>query len=149
MNRKSLTLIELVVVVTIIFILAGFVAGAAQMARRRALVVEAKTQIATMELALSMYEVDFGSYPDDGIANLVDKLSNETAYGAGVVDDWNGPYMRFREDDLDGSNNFLDPWSNAYQYDKEGTHNGASYYDLYSYGPGGDSALEAEWIKNW
>lgn len=143
--RRGFTLMELLVVVAIISILAGFVVSGAQIARKRGAMVKAKATIAALETAIAMYEVDMGDYPPSGNANMVTAL---TTGPGGEDSDWYGPYMKFEQESL-GGGTLLDPWGNPYVYGKPGSHNPTSF-DLYSTGPSGSgSGDDAGNLNNW
>lgn len=144
MNNKSFTLMELLVVMAIIAILAGMAVGGAQMARKRGAVTKVKAAIAALEAAVDMYEMDMGEYPAAENASLVQALTDT----GNPEPDWNGPYMRFKEKDLENGE-YIDAWGNPYVYINPGTHN-EQYYDIYSYGPDGqDDQGDGDDINNW
>jgi len=135
---------ELLVVMAIIAILAGMAIGGAQMARKRGVVTKAKASIAALEAAIDMYEMDIGEYPASGNENLVAALKDTSNPDV----DWNGPYMRLKEEDLEDGQ-YIDPWGNPYVYINPGTHN-ESYYDIYSYGLNSqDDQGAGDDINNW
>ena len=115
----AFTLIELLVVMAIIGIIAGMLVGAGGAARRRAMETKAKSMIASLEIAISMYRVDVGNYPPDSggppIHIVYTRLTN-----AAWVNGWQGPYMEFKQDDLGidawGNTVIRDPWGNSYRY---------------------------------
>lgn len=128
----------------IITTLAGLVVGAAQKARERATKAKAQAAIASLETALSMYEVDYGDYPQAPMSNVITVLTTDPE-----DEIWNGPYFMIKEEDLkDGE--FVDSWGNPYVYTKGGAHNGEHYFDIYSMGPNaaGDGT-EKDDINNW
>ena len=128
----------------IITILAGMAVGGAQMARKRGAVTKAKSAIAALEAAIDMYEMDIGEYPSSGNEDLVQALTDTS----NPEPDWNGPYMRLKDEDLEDGN-YIDPWGNPYVYINPGTHN-TSYYDIHSYGLNGqDDQGEGDDINNW
>ena len=130
-KRRGFTLVEILLVVTIIGILAALVipkiAGKSDEARRKAAFSDVNGGIKT---ALGMYEVDTGRYP----ASLNDLLVQPSD-----VKGWKGPY-------LDGPLP-QDPWGHPYVYVYPGRKN-PSGYDLYSVGVD-DQDGTADDIGNW
>ena len=136
-NRKSkiangFTLVELMLVVTIIGILAALVipriAGKSEQARETAARADIFGGIKT---ALDSYEVDNGFYPKS-LQDLIQQPSNAR--------NWHGPY-------LDPPKLPIDPWGNPYVYYYPGKHN-PSGYDLLSMGPDGKEGTDDD-IGNW
>src|ERR687890_794452 len=82
------TLLELLVVVAIIGLLAGYVAPRYFGQVGRSEVNAAKAQIDALEKALDQYRLDTGTYPTNelGLNALVQRPPNEPK--------WNGPYLR-------------------------------------------------------
>ena len=143
----AFTLVELLVVIAILSILMGLVTAGAQTARRRGAVTKAKATIAALETAIAMYQGDMGDYPESENANLVRALAKEPD-----DPDWMGPYMEFKEDELE-ADELLDPWGKPYVYVSA---NGGSpkhrqhSYDVYSFGPNGqDDDGTQDDIVNW
>ena len=115
------TLLELLVVVLIIGLLAGFVAPRYFNQVGKSEINIAKAQIDAIEKALDQYRLDTGHYPSTelGLGALVQKPTNEPK--------WAGPYLR---KDVP-----LDPWGKPYVYKMPG-EKGADF-DLVSYGKDG------------
>ena len=115
------TLLELLVVVLIIGLLAGFVAPRYFNQVGKSEVNVAKAQIDALEKALDQYRLDTGHYPSTelGLVSLMQKPPNEPK--------WAGPYLRKEVP--------LDPWGKAYVYKVPG-EKGADF-DLVSYGKDG------------
>lgn len=134
-RSKGFTLLELLVVMVIIGLLAGFVAPRyfAQVGKSR--VKAARAQIDAIDKALEQYRLDTGRLPttEEGLAAL-----NAAPSG---INNWEGPYLKKAVP--------LDPWGHAYQYAQPGTHQ--NDFDLLSYGrdgqPGG--AGEDADLTNW
>jgi general secretion pathway protein G len=127
------TLLELLVVVVIIGLLAGFVAPRYFNQVGKSEVNVARAQIDALEKALDQYRLDTGRYPtaEQGLKALVDRPASETK--------WAGPYLR---KDVP-----LDPWGKPYLYKVPGEK---FDFDLVSFGrdgqPGGSG--EAADIAN-
>ena len=115
------TLLELLVVVLIIGLLAGFVAPRYFNQVGKSEINVAKAQIDALEKALDQYRLDTGHYPTTelGLGALVQKPPTEPK--------WSGPYLR---KDVP-----LDPWGKPYVYKMPG-EKGADF-DLLSYGKDG------------
>lgn len=129
--KKAFTLIELMLVVIIIGVLSAMVvprlAGRSEQARTQA----AKTDInSSLPLALDLYEMDTGSYPDS--------LENLRTRSGANTESWHGPYLKKKP---------LDPWGKEYIYRSPGEHNTDSY-DLYSAGKDGQPNT-ADDLVNW
>lgn len=122
------TLLELLVVVTILVLLTvsvgtvalNFLGGAKQDA--------ARVQLSQIETGLDLYRLDVGRYPTaaEGLTALV-----EAPAGVGR---WNGPYLRNREA-------LADPWGAPFRYAAPGTE---GPYDVISLGSDGAEGGEGE-----
>jgi general secretion pathway protein G len=123
-GRGAFTLVELLLVLTILAILAGIVLPSMVGRGQQARIAAAKADIATFKTALGMFEVDNGFFPKgrSGLQALVQKPGN--------APNWHGPYL------ADKTTVPLDPWGNAYIYECPGKHN-PNGFDLMSMGPDG------------
>lgn len=132
-REAGFTILEILVVITIIGLLIGLVAPAAlrQLSGARSSV--AKQSIERLTTVLDLYSLDMGSYPttEQGLAALVKKPAGTTR--------WNGPYLK-------GDDVPLDPWNNPYVYRRPAERQGKDY-DLCSTGPSG-TATGTEMICN-
>lgn len=134
LKGKGFTLLELLVVIVIIGLLAGYVGPKyfSQIGKSETKV--ARAQIDAFDKALDQYRLDTGHYPNtsQGLSALMDKPANESR--------WDGPYLKKAVPN--------DPWGNPYQYRQPGEH---GEYDLYSYGKDGrqGGTGESADITNW
>lgn len=138
MKRKlvesGFTLLELLVVMVIIGLLAGYVAPRYFTQVGKSEVKVAKAQIDALEKALETYRLDTGKYPstEQGLAALMTAPAG--------AKNWQGPYLKKAVP--------LDPWGNPYHYRQPGEHGDV---DLYSDGPDAKSggANQGSAIVNW
>lgn len=136
-SQAGFTLIEIMVVVTILAILSVLVVpkliGRTDEAKR----VAAKVQIKNLEGALQMYKLDNGNYPttEQGLDALVQKPT----VGQTPKNWREGGYLPKVP---------KDPWGNPYVYVSPGTHGD---YDVTSYGGDGESGGEGKSadIESW
>jgi general secretion pathway protein G len=107
-REAGVTLIEMLVVVTIIGLIVGIVGIQVFRYLDRAKVSTAKTQIKTFEDQLQLYRTDVGSFPTtaQGLQALRTRPEG--------VDQWQGPYAAH---DIP-----LDPWGHPYGYVFPGEH---------------------------
>jgi general secretion pathway protein G len=128
------TLLELLVVMVIIGLLAGFVGPRyfSQVGKSQTKIAAA--QIDALDKALEQFRLDVDRFPttDEGLVALQTAPAGATG--------WAGPYLKKAVP--------LDPWGRPFVYQEPGEH---SEIDLYSYGkdgrPGGAGA-DAD-ITNW
>lgn len=133
-RMSAFTLLELLVVVAIIGLLAGYVGPKFFGQLGKAEVKAARAQLDSLEKALDQYRLDVGRYPstDQGLNALV-------APPAGVAR-WSGPYLK--------KGLPPDPWGKPYFYKAPGEHGD---FDLFSYGRdgiAGGSGEDAD-VTNW
>ena len=125
-RQAGVTLIEMLVVVTIIALFAALVAPSMLKRGDEARKVQSKAQINSFMTALGAYKLDTSLYPttDQGLNALRVKPEN--------LNQWQGPYL---PKEIPG-----DPWGRPYSYKYPGEHGDEP--DIISYGadgqPGGD-----------
>jgi general secretion pathway protein G len=132
-NHQGFTLVELLLVLTILAILAGIVIPRVTGYGDRARTAATQAEIATISAALNAYEVDNGSYPkaNGGLQSLITKPRDAA--------NWKGPYLHANKVPLD-------KWKHPYIYLTPGKHNPADF-DLYSLGKDGLGGTNT--IGNW
>ena len=125
-NKKGFTLIELMLVVIIIGVLVSMVVPRLVGRSEEARVAAAKADInANISVALDLYELDNGKYPE-ALSVLISKSSSGK-----------GPYLKRTP---------VDPWGREYIYKVPGD-NGRDY-DLSSNGPDGVKGGDDD-INSW
>ncbi|MFG1320721.1 type II secretion system major pseudopilin GspG [Xanthobacter autotrophicus] len=137
-RRKSeggYTLVELLVVITIIGLIVALVGPRVLGYLGDSKVKTAKIQIQGFSSALDLFYLDTGRYPStsEGLAALVQR-----APGAAT---WNGPYLK-------GGTLPSDPWGKPYSYRAPGEHGAYDIVSLGSDGQQGGTGTAAD-ITNW
>lgn len=131
---RGFTLLELLVVLVIIGLLAGYVGPKFFAQIGKSEVKTAMAQIDALGKALDQYRLDTGHYPatEQGLNALWVKPGDETR--------WWGPYLRKAPP--------KDPWGREYQYRAPGEHGD---YDVFSLGKDGREGGEGEDqdVTNW
>lgn len=120
-GERGFTLVEILVVITIIGLIMGLVGPRVLNYLTESKAKAAKIQIESFSSALDLYFLDNGRYPSssEGLVALVQR--------PGSVMSWNGPYLK-------GAIVPNDPWGNAYLYRAPGQH---GTFDIMSYGADG------------
>src|SRR5450755_1802252 len=140
-DQQGFTLVEMLVVITIIGLIMSLIGPRVLNYLSESKVKAAKIQLQSFASALDLFYLDAGRFPStaEGLAALVQRTPGVTA--------WNGPYLK-------GGNVPTDPWSHAYMYRAPGEH---GPYDIVSYGSDGqeggggvaaDLSLESATAKN-
>jgi general secretion pathway protein G len=120
-GEAGFTLVEMLVVITIIGMIMALVGPRVLSYLSESRVKAAKIQIQSFGSALDLFYLDAGRFPSsaEGLTALIRPVSGVTA--------WNGPYLK-------GATVPNDPWGNAYVYRQPGEH-GA--YEIRSLGSDG------------
>ena len=137
--QRGFTLIEILVVVSILAILGALIVPKIMDRPNEARIVAAKHDIGTVVAALKLYKLDNGQYPttEQGLNALVEP----PAVGA-LAKKWRtGGY-------LEKGRVPKDPWDNDFVYISPGLHGD---FDLISYGPDNQSGGEGNDadLNNW
>src|SRR5438552_16205557 len=126
-KKSGFTLLELLVVIVIIGLLAGYVAPRYFSQVGRSEIQVAKAQIEALEKALDQFRLDTRHYPslEQGLDALVIRPTNEP--------NWSGPYLKKAVPS--------DPWGHPYVYRLPGEK---SEFQLFSYGRDGKAGGTGE-----
>jgi len=120
-GEEGFTLVEMLVVITIIGLIMGLIGPRVLNYLSESKVKTARIQLQSFASALDLFYLDAGRYPStaEGLTALVHQTPGVAA--------WNGPYLK-------GGSVPNDPWNHAYVYRSPGEH---GPYDIMSYGSDG------------
>ena len=123
-GQAGFTLVEMLVVITIIGLIMGLVGPRVLGYLSESKVKTAKIQIESLSAALDLFYLDNGRYPagNEGLTALVQRPASAAA--------WNGPYIKTGAVPSD-------PWGHPYVYKVPGDH---AAYEIASYGSAGQEA---------
>ena len=119
-GERGFTLVEMLVVITIIGLIMALVGPRVLNYLSKSKVKTARIQIESFSSALDLFYLDNGRYPtsDEGLPALVQRPANALA--------WNGPYLKT-------SAVPADPWGRPYKYRSPADQ---APYEITSSGPG-------------
>jgi len=173
-ETPGFTVVELLVVMTIILVLAGLILATSGYVQHKGARSRAHAEIAAISAAVENYRADNGIYPRDARTDaLKSRDADPAAYApaslclydqlAGATDGSRTPtgksYFAFKPNQLsptDQNQNVTfirDPFGNsygystAYQLDSAGGYNPT--FDLWSTANADPRSGQARWIKNW
>ncbi len=120
-SEAGFTLVEMLVVITIIGLIMGLIGPRVLNYLNESKVKTARIQLQSFSSALDLFYLDAGRYPTtaEGLAALVQRTPGVAA--------WNGPYLK-------GGSLPNDPWNHPYVYRAPGDR---GPYDIISYGSDG------------
>ncbi|WP_154222403.1 type II secretion system major pseudopilin GspG [Marinicella rhabdoformis] len=129
--QQGFSLIEVLVVMTILAVIFGMVVRNVTGGQDKAKQKQAQIMVQKLTQAVQEFSLDTGNLPDS-----LDQLVNDSGDSM-----WMGPYVKEKE--------LKDPWGESYHYSTQSQH--GQSFDVYSYGkdksPGGDKlGLD---IGNW
>jgi general secretion pathway protein G len=119
-GERGFTLVEMLVVITIIGLIMALVGPRVLNYLGESKVKTARIQIESFSSALDLFYLDNARYPtsSEGLSALVQRPANSLA--------WNGPYLKTASVPAD-------PWGRPYRYRAPGDH---APYEITSSGPG-------------
>ncbi len=126
-GEAGFTLIEMLVVITIIGLIVGLVGPRVLGYLSESKIKTAKIQIESLSSALDLYYLDNGRYPstNEGLEALVEKPP--------AASGWNGPYLKTASVPAD-------PWGHSYVYKAPGDR---APFDIESFGSAGPEGGES------
>jgi general secretion pathway protein G len=121
-RARGMTLIEILVVLVLLAIITGIVAGNFIGKGEKAKADAAKIEIGQIAQTLDLYKLEIGRYPStqEGLQALISAPAG--------VNNWNGPYWKKNSVPKD-------PWGNEYKYMAPASN--GSPYEILSYGADG------------
>lgn len=159
-RQAGFTLIEMLLVITIIVILAGLLLGGINMAIRRAEIQKAQTSAFQLATAFRLFQSEYGTWPPlvsnpGPVTNsVVDYLTKQdpTYNTRGIV------FLEVDQKSVkDGP--YKDPWGTPYQVQCDTNYTGSLTTQdgktvpvgvvVWSTGPKGSAAPASEWVKTW
>ena len=120
-GEEGFTLVEMLVVITIIGLIMGLIGPRVLNYLSESKVKAARIQLQSFSSALDLFYLDAGRYPSssEGLGALMQRMPGVAA--------WNGPYLK-------GNSLPNDPWNHPYLYRSPGEH---GPYEIISYGADG------------
>ena len=140
--RRGFTLVEILLVLTIIGLMAGIAIFAIVGQREGAKKDITMGTIKSVENALDTYNLNIGHYPSEEEGGMGALMTKPTFENEAMGEKWRGPYLKQEA---------LDAWGNKlnYQLQQAGTAEAQQYpYRLWSNGPDGMDGTEDD-IKNY
>ncbi|MBX3418057.1 MAG: type II secretion system major pseudopilin GspG [Pirellulaceae bacterium] len=127
MKRSGMSLLEILIVLSILAVLIAIVAPRILGSQKKADIKSTRLQIANVEEALKLYAADNRTFPstEEGLLALMVKPDDEKRARS-----WDGPYF-------DGEETPSDPWGNEFRYEYPPTKNKRDFPDIWSLGPDG------------
>ena len=138
MKRSGMSLLEILIVLSIMAVLIAIIAPRILGSQKKADIKATRLQISNIEEAVKLYAADNRTFPqsEEGLAALFDKPADEKR-----AKNWDGPYF-------DGEESPVDPWGNEFKYEYPPTHGTRDFPDIWSFGPDGEENTDDD-IVNW
>lgn len=139
MRTSGMTLIEIIIVVTIIGLFAGLAGPGLFKWIRSAKENKTKVRLTGLKSIINQYKEETGQYPSV-LLDLVTAPSEPK-----VASRWRGPYLEDPEKDLQ------DGWGSEFVYRRNPSGSGSARrpFELYSWGQNGESSPQEEWVDVW
>ena len=138
---SAFTLVELMVVLSVIMILAGLILPAVLKARKNATIGAAREKLSAISMALEKYRDDFHAYPPDNVPStngseiLAHHLCTRFPHGESHL----GPYLDVPEDQLKGATRRIpSPLGGTYVYGRFNADTDGNFRSFALVDPGPD-----------
>lgn len=142
-SRRGFTLIEVLLVLTILGLLATVAIVSFSGQKESAKIKTTTILLHEVGTAINLYDNDIGHYPTEEEGGMNALLTKPTFEDEVMAEQWHGPYLEKEP---------RDAWGRPLTYELMGTagtgETGDKPYHLWSNGPDGQSGTEDD-IKNW
>jgi general secretion pathway protein G len=138
--RKGFSLVEIMVVMTIIGIIMGLVGPGIYSALKKAKLGGVKTTLKNIKTGITNYHDDLHQWP----AKLMDLIKKPKNLDERLSKKWAGPYFG----DEETKEMPYDAWDGKYEY-KVAAQGSKHPYELWSWGPNGKGSPKNEQISVW
>lgn len=139
---EAFTLIELLIVITIIGILAGLTLSTLGYVNKKAARSRAEAEVAALSAAIESYKLDYGSYPASN--NLFKELTSQGTVNTNKV--YFEPTPQITTNMTAGP--FIDPWGIIYSYNPTTPAVNIGFFDLWSTAGESTGGNSNNWIRN-
>ena len=120
-NKRGFTLIEMLLVITIIAILVALLFPAIKQALLRAEIAKAKTTVLSIATAFKAFNSQYGYWPTT--ATTTPQKMNTSFFTSAAGNSLGITFLDYSQKDVDASGNILDPWKQPYYFSCDTSYN--------------------------